>query len=66
MIIQLRSTLKIALRKRQLNRMFRTYYEDLLKAIVNDNYESLETLCEETLLLELAAKIYEYEKFKNI
>ena len=46
--------------------MFRTYYEDLLKAIVNDNYESLETLCEETLLLELAAKIYEYEKFKNI
>ena len=49
-----------------MNTTFRNFYEDLLKAIANDNYEALETLCEETLLLELAAKIYEYEKYRNI
>ena len=56
----------MALRRRSLTTTFRTYYDDLLKAIANDNYESLETLCEETLLVELAAKIYEYEKYKNL
>lgn len=62
----MRSTLKIALRKKQLHSTFRTFYEDLLKAISNDSYEALETLCEETLLEELAAKIYELEKFHNV
>jgi hypothetical protein len=38
----------------------------LLKGIANDNYEQLEALCEEKLLMELAAKIYEYEKYNNI
>jgi hypothetical protein len=54
------------LRKRQLNATFRRYYEDLLHAITSDNYEALETLCEETFLLELAAKIYEYEKYRGV
>jgi hypothetical protein len=58
--------MKLALRRRSLNTTFRIFYEDLLKAIANDNYEALETLCEETLLLEFAAKIYEYEKYRNI
>ena len=58
--------MRLGLRRRSLNTTFRTYYDDLLKAIANDNYESLETLCEETLLVELAAKIYEYEKYKNV
>ena len=38
----------------------------MIKAIANDNYESLEAICEESFLIELAAKIYEMEKFKNI
>ena len=54
------------MRKRQLVQTFRTLYEDLLQAITSDNYEALEALCEETLLLELAAKIYEYEKYKGV
>jgi hypothetical protein len=54
------------LRRRTLNQTFRTYYEDLLNAIANDNYEALETLCEEGFLMELAAKIYEFEKFRNV
>ena len=58
--------MKLALRRRTLNSTFRTHYEDLLNAITSDNYEALETLCEETFLVELAAKIYEYEKFGNI
>jgi hypothetical protein len=60
------STLRLALRKRTLEKAFRNQYEDLLKAIASDNYEALESLCEETLLLELAAKVYEYEKYKGI
>lgn len=58
--------MKIALRRKQLNQTFRTLYEDLLKAITSDNYEALEAICEETLLLELAAKIYEFEKYKGV
>lgn len=42
--------------------MFASYYIDLLKAIANDNYEAIDQLCEETLTVELAAKIYEFEK----
>jgi hypothetical protein len=58
--------MKLALRRRTLNSTFRAHYDDLLNAISTDNYESLEQLCEETFLNELAAKIYEFEKFKNI
>lgn len=36
------STLKLMLRKRTLEKAFRTQYEDLLKAITSDNYEALE------------------------
>jgi hypothetical protein len=49
-----------------LNTLFKTHYIDLLKAISNDNYDALETLCEPTLLEELAAKIYEFEKYKDV
>lgn len=58
--------MKLALRRRQLVRTFQTLYDDLLNAITTDNYEALEVICEETLLLELAAKIYEYEKYKGV
>ena len=54
------------LRKRQLEGTFRRYYEDLLKAITSDNYEALEILCESAILMELAAKMYEFEKYKGI
>jgi hypothetical protein len=54
------------LRRKRLHTMFKSLYVDLLKAIANDNYEALESLCEENLLMELAAKIYEYEKFKGV
>lgn len=60
------SVLKLALRRRALERTFRNQYTDLLKAISQDNYEALEHLCEETLLEELAAKVFEYEKYRGI
>lgn len=46
--------------------MFKRHYVDLLQAIVNGNYDGMESLCEANLLQELAAKIYEYEKFKGV
>lgn len=58
--------MKLALRRRQLVKTFRTLYDDLLHAITTDNYEALEVLCEENLLMELAAKIFEYEKYKGV
>lgn len=54
------------LRKRALNRLFTTHYTDLLKAICNDNYEGIESLCEGKLTEELAAKVYQWEKFNNV
>ena len=50
------------MRKKQLERLFAGHYTDLLKAITNDNYEAIEALSEETLTIELAAKVYEFEK----
>ena len=43
-----------------MNKQFSTYYKDLLNAITNDNYEAIDSLCEEGLTLEIAAKIYEF------
>lgn len=50
----------------QLSKLFITRYQDLLNAITSDNYESLESLCEPNLTLELAAKMYEFEKHLGI
>ena len=52
--------MKIQLRRRTLNKAFSTYYKDLLNAISNDNYEAIEALCEESLTMDLAAKIYDF------
>jgi len=41
-IMTLASSLRLAVRRRALERTFRAKYEDLLKAISQDNYESLE------------------------
>lgn len=41
--------------------MFKNNYFDLLKAIVNKNYEIIEQICEEKLTMEVAAKIYEFQ-----
>ncbi|CDW77538.1 UNKNOWN [Stylonychia lemnae] len=46
--------------------MFISHYQDLLRAIVNDNYDGIDSLCEQNLTIELAAKIYELEKHKGI
>jgi len=54
------------LRRKQLERTFTTHYEDLLRAISTDNYDAIDALCEETLTLELAAKIYEFEKHRKV
>jgi len=57
--------MKLALRRRTLNSTFRAHYDDLLSAISTDNYESLEQLCEETFLNELAANLYVIQKYDN-
>lgn len=54
------------IRGRTLKKMFVTSYQDLLRAIANDNYDAIENLCEQNLTLELAAKIYELEKQHGI
>jgi hypothetical protein len=64
--LSLGSTLWLALRRRAITRTFLTHYGDLLQAIAQDNYEALEQLCEPTLLEELAAKVYEYEKYRGV
>ena len=46
--------------------MFSTHYADLLRAIVNGNYEALETLCEGRLTEEIAAKVFEFEKHRAV
>jgi hypothetical protein len=53
------------LRKRSLEAQFKRSYLDLLQAVESGNYEAIESICEEGLTLELAAKIYEFSKFKN-
>lgn len=58
--------MKLWFRHKHWKRLFTSYYEDLLNAIVNDNYESIEALCENNLTLELAAKIYEFEKYHGV
>ncbi len=60
------SKIKLLLRKRTLTKAFITHYQDLVKAIANDNYEALEAVCEGKLTEELAARIYESEKFRGI
>ena len=49
-----------------LHKQFIGHYTDLLNAIKDMNYESLEQLCEETLTKEIAAKVYEQSKFNGI
>jgi hypothetical protein len=46
--------------------MFIRYYQDLIRAVANDNYEVIDQLCEQRLTIELAAKIYEFEKYKGV
>lgn len=55
--------MKLMLRRRTLNKAFITQYSDLIRAIANDNYEALEAVCEKNLTEEIAAKIYEWEKY---
>lgn len=47
--------LKLRLRRKQLELMFRTHYYLLLKAITTQNYEQLEVLTENNLTVAIAA-----------
>lgn len=58
--------MRIKIREKTLNKQFTSYYRDLLQAIANGNYEVIEQLCEEELTVELAAKIYEFEKYRGV
>lgn len=49
-----------------MNRLFVSHYQDLLKGITNNNYDAIDSLCEQNLTVELAAKIYEFEKYRGI
>jgi hypothetical protein len=53
-------------RQRPLQKQIANQYKDLLNAIKNQNFESLEHLCEPNLTTELAAKIYEHTAFHGI
>lgn len=57
--------MKLGLRRRQLELMFRTHYYLLLKAITTQNYEQLEMLTEEKLTLAIAAQMYEIQVLQN-
>ena len=61
-----RSKLQLILRRSLLQKQFQTQYRDLLQAIKNNNYEAIESICEENLTLEIAAKMYEFQKFSNL
>jgi hypothetical protein len=62
----MKSSIRLSLKRRALNRLFSSLYKDLLKAICNDNYESIESLCEQTLTLELAARMFYFEKYGGV
>jgi len=53
-------------RQRPLQKQIANQYKDLLNAIKNQNFESLEHLCEPNLTTELAAKIYDHTAFNGI
>jgi len=50
---------KLQMRKKTLNILFRDHYFDLLTAIASKSYEQIELLCEDKLTEALAASIYE-------
>ena len=57
--------LKLSLRRKQLELMFRTHYYLLLKAITTQNYEQLEVLTEKNLTVAIAAQMYELSVIKG-
>lgn len=54
-----RSRLKLFIKKKPMQAQFLARYQDLLKAIKNQNYDTLDLLCEERLTKVIAAKVYE-------
>ena len=61
-----RSKFNLIWRKRMLLNNFITCYTDLLNGIKNNNYEAIESICEESLTTEIAAKMFEHQKFNDI
>ena len=52
-------------RQKRLISQFKFAYFDLLKAITDMKYENIEQICEENLTEEIAAKIFEFTKYKS-
>ena len=53
-------------RKRMLLNNFKATYTDLLTGVANTKFDVIDSICEENLTTEIAAKMFEHQKFNDV